>query len=38
MSLLVRFPEALVDKSGVFPADIISPWFSMIIYDVGDEQ
>jgi hypothetical protein len=29
---------ALVDESGVFPVDIIPPWFSMLVYYLEDEQ
>jgi hypothetical protein len=29
---------AMMDKSGVSPANIIPPWFSMFIYQLGDEQ
>jgi hypothetical protein len=29
---------ALVDKSGLFPVDITPPWFSMLIYHLGDEH
>jgi len=33
MILLVGLPEsALVEESGVFPVDIIPPWFSVLIY------
>jgi hypothetical protein len=30
--------RALVDKSRVFLVDIITPWFSMLIYHLGDKQ
>jgi hypothetical protein len=39
MALLVSLPEsALMDESGVSSVDIIPPWFSMLIYHLGDEQ
>jgi hypothetical protein len=38
MTLLVGFPESSGDEPGVFPADIIPPWFSLLIYHLGDEQ
>jgi hypothetical protein len=31
-------PEALVDEAGVFDVDIIPPWFSVLIYYLGEEQ
>jgi hypothetical protein len=33
-----NYQRDLVDESGVSSVDIIAPWFSMLIYQLGDEQ
>jgi hypothetical protein len=36
---LVDYQRVLVDESGVFPpVVIIPPWFTILIYHIGDEQ
>jgi hypothetical protein len=34
----VGMPEALVNESGVFPVNIISPWLSMLEHHLKDEH
>jgi hypothetical protein len=33
---VIRISRALVDESGAY--DIVPPWFSTLIYHLGDEQ
>jgi hypothetical protein len=38
-ALLIELPEnTMVVELGVFPVDIIPPWFSMFIHHLKDEK
>jgi hypothetical protein len=38
MALGKMSENAIVDETEVFPVDIIPPWYSMLIYHLGDEE